>query len=74
MLAAVLLALVSRCALATAALAEPSPLPLAALVILGFLVGIAGHVYGSKTAIAGGIGLIMLGTVALPIAFYLTDR
>jgi hypothetical protein len=63
MLAAVLLAA-----------SEPSPLPLAVLVLAGFLVGIAGHVYGSKTAIASGIGLIMLGTVALPIAFYLTDR
>ena len=50
------------------------PLPLAALVILGFLVGIAGHLYGSKTAILTGIGLILLGSILLPVGLYLSDR
>lgn len=53
---------------------QPDPLPLAALVILGFVVGVAGHVYGSKTAILTGIGLILLGSIALPIGLYLSDR
>jgi hypothetical protein len=53
---------------------QPNPLPLAALVVLGFLVGIAGHLYGSKTAILTGIGLILLGSVVLPVALYLGDR
>jgi hypothetical protein len=53
---------------------QPDPLPLAALVILGFVVGIAGHLYGSKTAILTGIGLILLGSIVLPVALYLSDR
>jgi hypothetical protein len=56
-----------------AAAAGISPLPLAALVVAGFAVGICGHVYGSKTAIATGIGLIMLGTLVLPLAMYAAD-
>jgi hypothetical protein len=53
---------------------ELSPLPLAALVLLGFAVGICGHVYGSRTAIVTGIGLIMLGTLVLPLALYAAGR
>jgi biotin transporter BioY len=53
---------------------QPNPLPLAALVILGFVVGIAGHLYGSKTAIIAGIGLVVLGSVGLPVLLYVTDR
>ena len=53
---------------------DPSPLPLALLVIAGFVVGGLGHLYRSKTAIATGIGLVLLGTVALPVAYYLSDR
>ena len=55
-------------------LVQPDPLPLAALVILGFLVGVGGHLYGSKTAILTGIGLILLGSIVLPVALYLSDR
>jgi biotin transporter BioY len=53
---------------------QHDPLPLAALVVLGFLVGIAGHLYGSKTAIITGIGLIMLGSIGLPVLLYVSDR
>ena len=53
---------------------HPDPLPLAALVVLGFLVGIAGHVYRSNAAILTGIGLILLGSIGLPVALYLSDR
>jgi hypothetical protein len=59
-----------RCSLAV----DPNPLPLAALVVLGFLVGIGGHLYRSKTAILTGIGLILLGSIGLPVALYLSDR
>ena len=55
-------------------MADPNPLPLAVLVVLGFLVGIAGQLYGSKTTIATGIGLILLGSIGLPVWLYLTDR
>jgi hypothetical protein len=53
---------------------DQNPLPLAALVVLGFLVGIGGHLYGSKTAILTGIGLVLLGSVGLPVALYLSGR
>ena len=53
---------------------HPDPLPLAALVVLGFLVGIAGHLYRSNAAILTGIGLILLGSIGLPVALYLSDR
>ena len=52
---------------------EPSPLPFIALMGLGFLIGAAGHVYGSKTAVATGIGMIFLATLLLPLGLYLTD-
>jgi hypothetical protein len=53
---------------------DPSPLPFIALMALGFLVGAAGHLYGSKAAIATGIGMIFLATVGLPLGLYLSDR
>jgi biotin transporter BioY len=53
---------------------DPNPLPLALLVVLGFIVGIGGHLYGSKTAILSGIGLILLGSIGLPVVLYLSDR
>ncbi len=53
---------------------DPSPFPFIALMGLGFLIGAAGHLYGSKTAIAAGIGMIFLATLALPLALYLSDR
>jgi hypothetical protein len=57
-----------------AAFVEPSPLPLVGLVLLGFLVGTTGHVYRSRTGILAGIGLILLGTLGLPLALYFSDR
>jgi len=38
------------------------------LMIIGFVVGIGGHIFRSKTAVAVGIGLIFLGTFLLPLA------
>jgi hypothetical protein len=52
---------------------EPSPFPFIALMGLGFLIGAAGHVYGSKAATATGIGMIFLATLLLPLGLYLTD-
>jgi hypothetical protein len=53
---------------------DPSPLPFIALMGLGFVVGVAGHVYGSKTAVATGIGMIFLATLLLPLGLYLTEE
>ena len=53
---------------------DPDPLPFIVLMGLGFLIGIAGHVYKSKTAIAAGIGMIFVATLLLPLGLYLNDR
>ena len=52
---------------------SPSPAPFVALMALGFLVGVAGHVYRSNAVIATGIGLIFIATLLLPPALYATD-
>jgi len=49
----------------------PSPVPFIVLMALGFVVGTAGHVYGSKTAVATGIGMIFLATLLIPLGLYL---
>jgi len=51
----------------------PSPAPFVVLMALGFLVGVGGHVYGSRPAIAIGIGLILIATLLLPLALYASD-
>jgi hypothetical protein len=56
------------------AAAAPSPVPLLALIGLGFVVGVCGHVLHNRTAIATGIGLIFLGSLLLPLLLYLSDR
>ena len=53
---------------------EPSPLPFIALMGLGFVIGVSGHIYRSKTAIATGIGMIFVATILLPLGLYLNDR
>lgn len=52
----------------------PSPEPFIALMLLGFLVGVAGHVYESKGTVATGIGMIFLATLLLPLGIYVGDR
>ena len=49
------------------------PLPFIALMGLGFVIGIAGHLYRSRTAIATGIGIIFVATL-VPLASYVTER
>jgi hypothetical protein len=53
---------------------DPSLAPFIVVMLLGFLIGIAGHVYGSKTAVATGIGMIFLATLVLPLIMYLQDH
>ena len=50
------------------------PLPFIALMGLGFVIGVAGHIYKSNTAIATGIGMIFVATILLPLGLYLNDR
>jgi hypothetical protein len=52
---------------------QPSPVPFVVLMGLGFLVGVLGHIYKSRTAIATGIGLILIATVLLPLVLYAAD-
>jgi hypothetical protein len=52
---------------------SPSPVPFIVLMTLGFLIGVAGHVYGSRPVVATGIGMIFIATLLLPLALYATD-
>jgi hypothetical protein len=53
---------------------ESDPLPYIVLMGIGFLVGVTGHVYKSKTVIATGIGMIFVATLLLPLGVYLSDN
>jgi hypothetical protein len=44
-----------------------SPTPYVTLMVVGFIVGIAGHVVRAKALVALGIGLVFLGTFLLPL-------
>ena len=50
-----------------------NPTPFVVLMTLGFVIGVAGHVYRSRPAIATGIGLIFIATLLLPLAIYASD-
>ena len=52
---------------------DPSPTPFIALMAVGFLIGIIGHVYKSNVAIAAGIALVFVATLLLPLGIYLTS-
>jgi CHASE2 domain-containing sensor protein len=41
-----------------------------AIMLAGFLIGIAGHVVRSQVLIVVGIALVFLGTVALPLLVF----
>lgn len=51
---------------------NPSPVPFILLMAVGFLVGMAGHVYKSNTVVAVGIALIAVSTLLLPLGLYLS--
>jgi hypothetical protein len=46
---------------------DTSPLPFAALIVLGFLVSAAGHLYKSPVMIGTGLLLIFLGSALLQL-------
>ena len=46
---------------------DASPGPFIALMAIGFVIGVAGHVYRSQTAVIIGIGLVFLATLGLPL-------
>ena len=43
------------------------------LLVVGFLVGIFGHIVKSRTLVALGIGLVFSATVALPVVVALSN-
>ena len=51
-----------------------SPWPFIALMLIGFVVGIFGHITKIKTLVAIGIGLIFLGTLVLPLLINLSKQ
>ena len=51
-----------------------SPWPFIILMLVGFVVGIFGHITKIKTLVAIGIGLIFLGTLVLPLLINLSKQ
>lgn len=52
---------------------DPAPEPFIALMFLGFLVGVAGHVYKKQTLVAVGIAFVFLATLLIPLGIYLSN-
>jgi hypothetical protein len=50
-----------------------SPRAYIALMGLGFVVGVAGHIVRSKTLVAAGILMIFLATVLLPLTAHVSQ-
>jgi hypothetical protein len=61
-------------ALPLAALLPHSPGPYIALMLIGFVVGILGHLAGVRWLVAAGVVLIALGALLLPLAANLSTR
>ena len=51
-----------------------SPWPFVILMLVGFVIGIFGHIIKSKPLIATGIGLIFMGTLVLPLIVNLSKQ
>ncbi|HEU4905015.1 MAG TPA: hypothetical protein VFT19_02730 [Solirubrobacterales bacterium] len=60
-------------ALSLAALLPQTAGPYIALVLIGFVVGILGHLSGLRWLVASGIVLIFLGAFLFPLALNLTE-
>jgi len=60
-------------ALSIAALLPQAAGPYIALVLIGFVVGILGHLSGLRWLVASGIVLIFLGAFLFPLALNLTE-
>jgi hypothetical protein len=67
------LALSLTALLPLAALLPHSAGPYVALVLIGFAVGVLGHLSGSRWLVAAGIALIFLGAFLFPLALNLTE-
>lgn len=50
---------------------ESSPTTFIVLLVLGFVIGTAGHVYKNQVAVAIGIALVFTGTLILPAIVFL---
>jgi hypothetical protein len=59
-------------ALPLAELLPHSPGPYIALMLIGFAIGILGHLAGSRWLVASGVILIFLGAFLFPLAANLT--
>ena len=44
-----------------------SPTPYVVLMVIGFVIGVTGHIVRAKALVALGIGLVFLGTFLLPL-------
>jgi hypothetical protein len=45
-----------------------SPTPFVILMVVGFLVGVGGHIARARAVVALGIGMVFLATFLLPLA------
>jgi hypothetical protein len=57
-----------------AALLPHSPTPYVALMLVGFAVGILGHLAGARWLVAAGVILIALGALLLPLVANVTTE
>jgi hypothetical protein len=57
-----------------AALLPHSPTPYIALMLIGFLVGILGHLAGARWLVAVGVILIFLGALLFPLLANVTTE
>jgi hypothetical protein len=46
------------------------PRPFVAMMLAGFVIGVAGHVVRSRSLVVVGVALVFLGTFLLPLAVY----
>ena len=51
-----------------------NPKPYIAMMVLGFVIGVAGHIFRFKVMVALGVLLIFLGTFVFPLAINLADQ
>jgi hypothetical protein len=61
-------------ALPLAALLPHSPTPYIALMLIGFAVGILGHLMGARWLVGAGVVLIALGALLLPLVANVTSE
>jgi di/tricarboxylate transporter len=52
---------------------ETSPWPFIILFGTGFGIGVLGHLYGSRRAVALGIAIVFVATLILPIALSISN-